>query len=343
MKRTLAVAAAMLALAGAAVAATTRTVGLPAYPGAESGLPNHYPAPKNKGVKFTVGFLNPTASNESLNALQSGVALMTRKLGGTFIAKDDQLKVDKQVSDFQQLLAQKVDAIVVYPLDPRALRPSLAQAAKAGVPVVGIDVTFGGAAAPPGYATQVQEGRDRQAFLMVQELKQARPGAHLGIIGIAAPVPGLQYLKVREIYWAKQAGLKVLGSQDDGTDEPSGGQQAMTGLLGKFADMDGTLVYDDGPALGAAAAAQSSGRKVTIVSLGGSSGGLNGVKTGKLYATQQVDMVGIGMQAGTAAYDLITKQGLPLPRVVVRPPTPYFKSNVGTARTWAQQLKALGG
>ena len=40
--------------------------------------------------------------------------------GCKVIALDDQLSPDKQVSNMQQLLAQEVDAIIFYPLDPKA-------------------------------------------------------------------------------------------------------------------------------------------------------------------------------------------------------------------------------
>ena len=41
------------------------------------------------------------------------------------IALDDGLSPDKQVTNMQQLLAQKVNAIVFYPLDPKATVPVL--------------------------------------------------------------------------------------------------------------------------------------------------------------------------------------------------------------------------
>ena len=42
--------------------------------------------------------------------------------------------------------------------------------------------------------------------------------------------------------------------------------------------------------------------------------------------------------AAFAAYDLITKQHLPLPKVVVEPPRIVTKANVNTIVNWGQQL-----
>ena len=76
--------------------------------------------------------MNPLAANESLQYMQKGAVAQAKALGCKIITLDDALNVDKQVSNMQQLLAQKVNAIIFYPLDPKATTPVLAQAKKAG-------------------------------------------------------------------------------------------------------------------------------------------------------------------------------------------------------------------
>ena len=61
-------------------------------------------------------------------------------------------------------------------------------------------------------------------------------------------------------------------------------------------------------------AARATDRDITVVGLNGSSDGIEGVKSGKLLATVQVDPIGIGSQTADAAYSLITKQNLPYHR-----------------------------
>jgi len=55
----------------------------------------------------------------------------------------------------------------------------------------------------------------------------------------------------------------------------------------------------------------------------------------------QVDAVGWGVQQVYAAYDLITKQHLPLPKIIVRPSTLVTKANVNSVPSWAAQVKAI--
>ena len=313
------------------------------YSGPEAKFPKAFPTPKKTGKKFTVGFLNPIAANESLGALQKAIQKTATQLGGRAIVKDDQLKVDKQVSDFGQLLAQKVDVIIAYPLDPKALGPSLKQAKAAGVPVVGIDVTADvKEPLPSTYGAQVLQGRDQEAYVQVQIMKQSKPQAKVGLIGIGSPVPALKFLLAREKFYLKQAGLTVVGEQDNPSDDAAGGQQAASGLLGKSADMDGVIGYNDPSALGAVAAGRANGRMLTAVGLNGGTDGIEGVKSGRLAGTAQNDSVGLGIQATYAAYSLAMKQGK-IPKTVVRPVKVVTKQTVDSITSWGDQLAKLSG
>jgi ABC-type sugar transport system substrate-binding protein len=333
--------------ATALVAATTRSAAIPpGYKGVEATLPTSYKVPaKKSGATCTIGFQNPIAANETLGFWQKSVIAKGKTFGCKVIALDDELSPDKQVSNMQQLLAQNVNAIIFYPIDPKATVPVLKQAKAKGVPVLAVDATFGSvkATAPylPYVTTQVWQGRDIDAFLQAQALAKAKPGAKVGLIGIGAPVPALKYLNQREAFWAKKNGLTVLGTQDNPSDDVTGGEKAANGLLQRYSDMNAVIGYNDPSAIGAYTAARGAGRQLTIVGLNGSSDGLEAVRAGRIAATIQVDPVGWGVQQVIAAYNLITRQNLPLPKIIVRPPTPVSKANIGKIRTWAQQVKAI--
>ena len=341
------VATAVVALAVVG-SASGRPAGVPVpsgYTGAEASLPTNYATPVKKGGACTIGFQNPIAGNETLHTLQLAVVAQAKALGCKVIALDDKTTPDVQVSNMQQLLAQKVNAIIFYPLDPKATVPVLKQAKRQHVPVVAIDGTFGSAKAKAPYlpyiATQVWQGRDIQAFLQVQGLKAAAPGAKVGLIGIGFPVPALKYLNGREAFWAKKAGMSVVGTQDNPSDDVTGGEKAANGLVQRYSSMTAIIGYNDPSALGAVIAARGAGKKPVIVGLNGDSAGLQGVKSGKLAATVRVDPVGWGTQTAIAAYSLITKQHLPLPKIVVRPAELVTKANVGTVASWSAQIKAI--
>ncbi|MFN8224120.1 MAG: sugar ABC transporter substrate-binding protein [Gaiellales bacterium] len=333
----------LVVVAGSLAATTSKTAGPPGYKGVEASLPTQFKRPaKRAGTECTIGFQNPVAANETLSYLQKAAVKQGAAYGCKVITLDDKLSADKQVSNMQQLLAQKVKTIIFYPLDPKAVQPVLKQAQKQGVPVLAIDSTFGNPkAAAPGITTQVWQGRDIQAYLQAKAMAAANPGGKIGLIGIGFPVPALKYLNKREAFWAKSLGLTVLGTQDNPSDDVTGGEKAANGLLQRYQDMDGVIGYNDPSALGASAAARGAGRKIVIVGLNGSSDGLNAVKAGRIAASVRVDPVGWGSQLVLASYSLITKQNLPLPKVIVRPATLITKANVNSVPSWDAQVKAI--
>lgn len=341
----LALAALGLAL-GCSLALASSKASIPGYNGAEASLPNAYGKPAVKsGTPCTIGFQNPLAANESLQWFQKSAIAQAKAFGCKIIVLDDALSPDKQVSHMQQLLAQGAQAIIFYPLDPKATLPVLAQAKSKGVPVIAIDATFGNPKLPvaPGIVTQVWQGRDIMAFLQVQALKAADPNAKVGLVGIGAPVPALKYLNQREAYYAKKAGLTVLGTQDNPTDDVTGGEKAGNGLIQRYSDMDSVIGYNDPSALGTVIAARGAGRKLVAIGLNGTSDGIAGVRSGQLAATVQGAPVDLGIQSVRAAYDLITKQHLPLPKVVVEPPRIVTKANVDKIVDWKTQLANISG
>src|SRR5919112_1137073 len=72
--------------------------------------------------------------------MQKQLAAEARALGDIrLIEMDGQNAVPKQTGDVEAAITQKVNAIVISPLDVNAMAPALEQAVKAGIPVVTID------------------------------------------------------------------------------------------------------------------------------------------------------------------------------------------------------------
>ena len=330
-----------VSVSGAAPAAPAAAP--PGYRGVESTLPTSYKRPAVKaGTKCTIGFQNPVGANETLSYLQKAIVKQAAAFKCKVIALDDKGSPDTQVSNMQQLLAQKANVIIFYPLDPKATQPVLKQAKSKGVPVLAIDATFGSPKLPaPNITTQVWQGRDTQAYIQAKAMAAANKSGKIGLIGIGIPVPALKYLNQREAFYAKQNGLTVVGTQDNPSDDVTGGEKAANGLLQRYPDMNGVIGYNDPSAVGAATAARGAGREIVSVGLNGSSDGIAAVKTGRIAATVQVDPVGWGSQLVFASYNLITKQNLPLPKIIVRPATLITQANVDSSPSWNTQLKAI--
>ena len=313
------------------------------YSGVEAELPTAYEEPEmQEGTTCKIGFQNPVAANEFLGFVQKAVIAQAKQYGCTVVALDDALSPDKQVSNMQQLLGQGVGAIIFYPLDPRATQPVLRRAENQGVPVIAIDASFGKTDPVPLIATQVWQGRDIQAFLQANALAEEKPDAKVGLIGIGIPVPAIKYLTERQKFYSEEEGMTVVDTQDNPSDDVTGGEKAGNALLQRNQEVDSVIGYNDPSALGAVIASRATDRDITVVGLNGSSDGIEGVKSGRLLATVQVDPIGIGSQTAVAAYSLITKQNTPLPPIVIRPGTLVNQDNVDDIPSWQAQLDELG-
>ncbi|MGH9029173.1 MAG: sugar ABC transporter substrate-binding protein, partial [Acidimicrobiales bacterium] len=329
------------------VPAVLGATGIKPYGGYGNRFPTTFPIPKVEHDKhYTIGCENPVnTGNQTTTSFCLGVSAEARALGMKYIGVVTDVTVTKQVSNFNQLVAEGANAIVLYPLAPNALSTSLANAKKHGVAVIGENVTVTPAAAtPPGYEAQVWEGRDEEAYLSVAEMAKLAPHGKIAVIGIAAPVPAIKFLVTRYRYWARKFGLTIVGEQDVTVTNVSGGETAMTGLLGKYSDIQGVLAFNDTTAVGAYTAVRDEGKTgIEIVGINGSSTGIDAVKAGHVAAIIQVDAVGQGLEAALGAYDVLTKQHLPLPKVVVRPPRAIItKSDAGKVPSWQKELSEIG-
>ena len=289
------------------------------YSGPEKGFPNTLPEPKKKpGFTFTLGYQTPFAAIPSLAAAIKGAREETKRLGGKFILKDPNFDANRQATQLNELLSQKVDAIATYPLNPKALRPGIAQAVRAGIPVVTQD-TPPQADAPllPGVKFVATQSRDRGEYGLAKAAATAKPGASFVDLGIAAPVPLLQYGQSRGDFWAKKLGMKRLGRIDASTDTPDAASKAMSALLAKYPSMDYVFAYNDQAALAASAVARANGKpNIRVIGQNGEPVITKSIAAGQVWGTWNSDFKGIGVNQVRAAYDLMTKQKLPAERTV---------------------------
>jgi ribose transport system substrate-binding protein len=324
--------------AGASKSSTTSSGPAVKFTSVEQSVPASYPQPK--GGKFHFAYLNPVGANEFLHTLGEAMRLETQKLGGTYTELDAKGDVDTQVSQFNQLIAQKVDGIAVFALDPGSVAPDVRRAKKAGIPLVTIDLDFSANPDLKGFDTQVLQRRDEAAYLGAQQMaKQVGAGASVGTIDFAVKVPSIVFSIDRGKFWAQKFGLKIAGDASNPSDDIAGGEKAMTQLLGKFPDIKGVIAYNDPSAIGGASAARSQGKRDIV--MGGQNGGsdaLEAIKAGRESYTLKLDAPSMGKDFAWALFDL--KEGTKVPETVkAGAPQLVTKDNVDQVKPWDQILK----
>lgn len=314
--------------AAAAPAPTTATPS--SYDGPEKNLPATYVKPDQKpGANFTVGYLSPDESDGFLHAVSSSARATTTGLGGKFVLKDAQQNIDTQVTECNELLAQRVNVMLIYPLDPKALGPCLAKAKAQKIPVVAQD-TPPDVSQPllPGYASTVLQGRDEAAYAVANAAAKAIPGGTFALLGLGAPVPLLTLYMNRVRYWAEKAGMHFTTRVDTKTGSPSDSAAAASAIVAKAPDSDVIIAYADPAARAAESVAQANGKsKMRVTGVSGFALAVPLLESGQMIATYALDATGIGKQMVWGGYDLVTDQHLPLPKKILVPGELVTKQN----------------
>jgi ribose transport system substrate-binding protein len=298
---------------------TTAAASIPPYDGPETKYFGTVPEPTKKPGSPTIGFLQVFGGQPVLAALQNALVGEVRKLGGKTIALDAQLNPQKQVSQFNQLFAQKVDAIIVMPTNADAIEPSLKQAKARGIPVIGfMDPPSLDKSLNPLIKATVNVGYDYAGYSTMKLLATKAPGSNFALLGSSIPNSSLKLIDDRLIYWGKRLGLKYLGRQDSPTDTPTGMAPPAHAILTKYPDVKNIVTYNDESSLAVATAVTEAGK--SGINIANSNDGQNitgaAIKAGRMTGAYFVPYTEIGRDMAMLAYDVVTKQPIPAEAIV---------------------------
>jgi ribose transport system substrate-binding protein len=291
---------------------------------------------------LVIGFTNPIASNDQLHTLQEAIIARAQALGDKVIALDDNLDVNKQVSDIDQLVAQGVDAIIVFPLDPNAIKPAVQRAEAAGIKTIGINLTLGDTSATSvsPYDASVNQGEQEMAtgtakFVCDQLNDQ---GNVLGV-GLGVPVPTIEYqMKVMQDEVTK-CGLTWLARVDNPTDDAAGAQPVVEQALLRFPDINAIMDYNDPSALGAVAAVKAAGKAGQILITGANGVALDQVKSGEIALSYDLLPWLQGICYVNVITDIVAGTSVPVTTVV--PVQQILPTNVDKVLDWDTAISQI--
>lgn len=307
-----------------------------AYSGEDKGLPTTFG--KARAGSKVIGWSAANAANELNARLGDSITSAVRGLGGTVKAQDAGLDPSKQATQVQQFINDKVDAIVVWPVDAASLAPVVKQANAAGIPVLAMESDPSGKTTG-GFNAQIIYGRDMEAYVSAELMDQVHPDGEVGVLGLAVPVATIAYYTDRANYWAAKAGLKVVETVKNPDDQEAGGQSVVGPLLSKYPDLAGVLAYNDPTAIGAQTAARSAGRTLTAFAVNGQEDGLTALKEGKIQLDIQPPLADWGVEFANAAYLLSDSMNASIPKVIFPGiGSVYTSENVADAKTLSAQI-----
>ena len=286
--------------------------------------------------KFTIGISNPQGAQPILKLTQDTLTSAAKRDGIEVKALDAQLDPAKQVTDVDQLVAQKVDLIIVYPLDQNSLKPALKRASDAGIKIVGWAALPSPKADLGLLSSNVETGGMRGSQQVGDFVKKQLDGKGkvLGV-GLGAPVPALDLLmKQYQETSTEGSDISWLGRVDNPTDDIAGGQKVVATALTKYRnDVQGIVAYNDSSAIGAAVAAKAAGLgDVLIVGTNGDDDGIAAVEDGRIDATVDLVPWRSGLILETISKALL--EGEKVPTYVETTSVLYSKDNLGERVDW---------
>ncbi|HYR06699.1 MAG TPA: ABC transporter substrate-binding protein [Longimicrobium sp.] len=240
--------------------------------------------------KWTVGFSQMGHDNPWRMAQTASLKEEAARRGYELVVTDAQDQTAKQVADVEDLIARRVDVILLAPREFEGLAPALLAAREANIPVILVDreaegtpgedfVTFLG-------SNFIEQGR-RAAEWLVKET-----GGTAGIVELTG-TPGSSVAADRAKGFrdviAQHPGMKILASQT-GEFSRANGQRVMQNIAQSLGtQITAVYAHNDEMALGAIQALRASGRTpgtdVKIVSIDGQRAALEAIQRGELGAT----------------------------------------------------------
>jgi ribose transport system substrate-binding protein len=264
--------------------------------------------------KGTIGFSIPQGADPSLRLLDGGIKAEAAKHGLELKTIDANLDVNKQLSDIDAFITQKMKAIVVWPMSSEAIQPALQRAQQANIPIIAIYALTDG----PYYTDLIIDGKgvgaDMAKFL-ADEL-----GSGAKVAAINGPPQVDQFREIAEGFaaQAKTSGLDVVDTKVDPKIAPEGAADITQSFKTKHPDLKGLmLAYESG--VDATAATFDDAFKPKLVTYGGNQGVLDQLKNGQVAASPYQNVVLMGRIAAWAASQAIAGEKIP-EKLYIHPP-----------------------
>lgn len=292
----------------------------------KTGLDNASNASKEvtkKAAKdLKLGVSISTTNNPYFVAMKDGLDKYAGEKKVSMKVADAQDDAARQADDIQNFISQNVDAILINPVDSKAVVTSIKAANKANIPVVLIDRgSEGGDVLTTVASDNVEAGKMAAEFVVEKLGDKAKAFELSGVPGASATVDrGKGFNKI-----AKEK-LTVLSSQSANFDRAKALNTAQN-MIQANKDVQVIFAQNDEMALGAAQAVKSAGLKdIIIIGIDGKPDAHDAIKNGDITATiaqQPAKMGEIAIQAAIDHY-----QGKKVEKSTVAPIFLVTKENV---------------
>lgn len=261
-------------------------------------------ADKESTGKYKIGVAAQGLSHEFIKALIESMQEKADELDVELIVMDSQDKIEDQLNQVDNLISQKVDALILNSVDFVGSGSAVDKAKDAGIPVVEV-ITF---TENENYDVFVGTDPKQSGIMMGEFLAEALDGKGnvallQGQIGHSAEITrgaGLQ-----ESLFDKYTDIKLITEQTANWNRDEA-MRITEDWLQRFPEMNAIAAQNDEMAMGAVQAVQAAGRTDIIVAgIDGIPDALKAVKEGSLGSTILDNVTQEGKRAVEVAVGLI--------------------------------------
>ncbi len=234
-----------------------------------------------------------------------------KELGATVSVQSADANEEKQIKQVENLIAQKVDAIVIVPMNSKVFTAVVDEARKAGIKVVSYDRLILNA----DVDAYISFDNERVGYLQAEAVLKAKPEGRYYMLGGSPTDNNAKLLRAgqeKALKAAVDAGkVKVIGSQWVPEWSPTNALSIMeNALTANQNKIDAVVASNDGTAGGAiqALAAQGLAGKVPISGQDADLAAIKRVKAGTQTVTVYKPLKLIASEAAKLTVQLVKKQ-----------------------------------
>lgn len=278
---------------------------------------------------FTKNQTNPYFQNVRVGTETAAKAL-NAKVTQYIPTKPD--SIPEQLSQVEDVIVKKPDAIVFVPVDYKALVPGVEKINAAGIPVVNFIDRLAG-----GKVVAFVGADDYNLALATARrlLKEMNGKGNVVILeGVKGSLTNVDRVRGFNDALKEFPGVKLLASQP-GNYQRLAALQVMENLMQSHPQIDGVLAANDAMAVGAIEALDAANRKAAIVGINGTKEAVEMIKSGKMLASGDYNGFVQGCIGTSIAIRHLRKQEVP--KEVLLKPVVVDKTNYGPYETPVEQ------
>jgi ribose transport system substrate-binding protein len=243
-----------------------------------------------------IGVTLLTKEQEFYRQLEGGLRSEATVKGYQLLVTSGDFDLARQQSEIDNFVVQRVDAIVVCPVDSKGIGPAIQRAEAAGIPVFTADIRAYGVSVTAHVASDNREGGRQAAAFMAHALGGR---GVVGIIGQAETETGFDRAHAFTEALAQSPDIRVVGELNGGGVRDRALKVAED-MLQAHPDLTGIFAINDEMALGALAAVRARGKTAANFTIVGYDAdpeaiiAIRGSTPLKADIVQHPDQIGVG-------------------------------------------------